>query len=142
LERVGNYLDVILEAIPYAKPFARLGKIRSDGVTDLRYGNLIDEDWQGNNRFEMQADSRQTVPLPKEIECWSIVAITRKTTNSAPSRLLGDVLVDIKSALGWHKNPAKNLHFKDENTWIIYENSHLDLLCNPNIYDKIKEWLV
>src|SRR5271165_3968803 len=51
LERVGNWVDVMLGKTPYAAAFARLGQIRSAGVTDLRYGNLMDEDWQGRDRF-------------------------------------------------------------------------------------------
>jgi len=142
LERIGNYLDSILESIPYAKPFARLGKVRSAGITDLRYGNLIDEDWQGNDRFEMQGDQRQHIPLPKQVECYSIAAAIGKATDSISARIIGDSLVDVKSALGQHKNPAKNLDFKDRNTWVAYENTHLDLLSNLEIYAKIKAWLV
>jgi pimeloyl-ACP methyl ester carboxylesterase len=142
LEQAGNYLDVILEAIPYAKPFARLGKIRSAGVTDLRYGNLIDEDWQDNDRFKLQSDQRQSIPLPRDVECYSIAGIAGKVADSASSRLLGDKLVGVKSALGQHENTAKDLNLKKENTWIAYENTHLDLLSNPNISIKIREWLV
>ena len=142
LERAGNYLDVILENIPYAKPFARLGKVRSAGITDLRYGNLIDEDWQGNDRFEIHGDQRQSIPLPNQIECYNIAAIIGKATDSVSPRLLGDSLVDIKSALGQHENPDKNLHFREQNSWVAYENTHLDLLSNPKIYTKIKAWLV
>jgi pimeloyl-ACP methyl ester carboxylesterase len=142
LERTGNYLDVILESIPYAKPFARLGKIRSAGVTDLRYGNLIDEDWQGNDRFHLQGDQRINIPLPKRIACYSIAAVTGKAKDTVSPRILGDRLVDIKSALGQHSNPAKNLNFKEKNTWVAYENNHSDLLSNPKIYAKIKSWLV
>jgi pimeloyl-ACP methyl ester carboxylesterase len=141
LERVGNYLDTILEHIPYTKPFARLGKIRSAGVTDLRYGNLVDEDWQGKDRFKIQRDQRQHIPLPEQVECYSIAADYGYETG-ASSRLLGDRLVDVKSALGQHKNTALTLHFRKENTWIAHENTHLDLLSNPKIYTKIKEWLV
>lgn len=141
LERTGNYLDVMLEAIPYTKPFARLAKIRSAGVTDLRYGNIIDEDWQGNDRFEMQKDHSQPIPLPKQIACYSIAAVIGKATDLITPRLVGDSLVEVKSALGQHENPAKNLRFKEENTWVAYENTHLDLLSNPNIYAKIKAWL-
>ena len=140
LGRAGNYLDAILELIPYTKPFARLGKIRSAGVTDLRYGNLLDEDWQGNNRFEVQGDQRQYVPLPEEIECYSIAADNGIETDSS-IRFIGDKLVSVKSALGQHKKADKNLHFVKENTWISYESTHMDLLSNPKIYDKIKEWL-
>ncbi len=44
LERIGNCVDVILGKTPYAAALARLGQIRSAGVADLRYGNLMDED--------------------------------------------------------------------------------------------------
>ena len=142
LERIGNHLDVILESIPYAKPFAQLGKFRSAGITDLRYGSLIDEDWRGNDRFEVQGDQRQIIPLPKRIECYSIAAINSKATSPAFYKMMGDNLVDVKSVLGQNKNPAKNLHFKKNNTCVVYENTHLDLLNNPEVYTKIKTWLV
>jgi hypothetical protein len=102
LEKTGNYLDFILESTPYAKPFARLGKIRSAGVTDLRYGNLCDEDWQNKNRFALKGDQRQIIPLPQRIDCYSIAAVIGKASDSLSNRLLGDSLVDIKSALGQH----------------------------------------
>ena len=142
LERTGNYLDVILESTPYAKPFARLGKVRSAGITDLRYGNLIDEDWQDKDRFELQGDPRQHIPLPKQIECYSIAAYNGKLTDPIAPKTKGDSLVDVKSALGQHKNRSKNLNFKDGNTYVAYECNHLDLLNDPKIYAKIKAWLV
>ena len=142
LEKTGNYLDVILESIPYAKPFARLGKIRSAGITDLRYGNIIDEDWRGIERFEINGDQRQMIPLPKQVACYSIAAVMGKETESLSPQLVGDGLVDIKSALGKHENPTKDLNFDEKNTWIATENSHLDLLSKPEIYSKIKDWLV
>ncbi|WP_411893318.1 esterase/lipase family protein [Winogradskyella sp. A2] len=142
LERTGNYLDVILESIPYAKPFARLGKVRSAGITDLRHGNLIDEDWQDKDRFQLQKDPRQHIPLPKQIECYSIAAVIGKATEPISHKIVGDSLVDIKSALGQHRNPSKKLEFKKKNTWIAYESKHLDLLNNPKVYTKIKAWLI
>ena len=141
LERVSNYLDALLELIPYTTPFARLGKIRSAGITDLRYGNLLDEDWKGNDRFEVAGDQRQHIPLPEDIECYSIAADNGKESDSS-IRLLGDKLVSVKSALGQHKMADKNFYFGKENTWISYESTHMDLLSDPKIYDKIKEWLV
>ena len=65
LERGGNWIDTILDATPYTAPLARLGKIRSAGITDLRYGNVIDEHWQGRDRFERSPDKRLPVRLPK-----------------------------------------------------------------------------
>ncbi len=141
LERAGNYLDVILEAVPYAKPFARLGKIRSAGITDLRYGNLVDEDWNTADRFEMRADARQIIPLPEQVACFSVAATIGKATDSVSSRLLGDNLVGVKSAMGQHENSAYCLNFKAENTWIVYESNHWDLLSDLKVYGRVKGWL-
>ncbi|MFK7799590.1 MAG: hypothetical protein AB8E82_19210 [Aureispira sp.] len=142
LERIGNYLDTILETAPYTKPFARLGKIRSAGITDLRYGNLIEEDWPSNDGFEPTGDQRQAIPLPKQIACYSIAAAIRTATAPISPRIIGDSLVPIKSALGQHENPAKNLAFKEGNTWVAYEHNHFDLLNTPKVYAKIKTWLI
>ncbi|WP_055443180.1 lipase family alpha/beta hydrolase [Lacinutrix himadriensis] len=142
LEKAGNYLDVVLEAVPYAKPFARLGKIRSAGVTDLRYGNLLDTDWKNNDRFKMQGDKSQHISLPKKVSCYSIAGVAGKETKSNIKQLLGDNMVGVKSALGQHENPDKNLSFKKKNTWIAYENKHLDLLNTPEVYAKIKAWML
>ena len=142
LERIGNYIDVILEAIPYAKPFARLGKIRSAGVTDLRYGYLVDEDWLNKDRFKLQRDKRQNIPLPRNVECYSVAGSVGREANSLSTKIMGDNMVEVKSALGIHKKTSKNLNFKKENTFIVYENTHVDLLSNSKIDLKLKEWLV
>ena len=47
LERAGNWLHTVLGLSPYLAPFTRLGRLRSDGITDLRHGNLLESDWQG-----------------------------------------------------------------------------------------------
>jgi pimeloyl-ACP methyl ester carboxylesterase len=141
VERMGNYLDLILESVPYLKPFARLGKIRSAGVTDLRYGNLIDEDWQHIGRFERKGDQRKHIQLPNKIEFFAVAAVIGKKTTGS-TRIFGDNLVDVKSALGKHKKTEKSLHFKEDTILIVYENNHLDLLSNSEILEKLKIWLV
>ena len=142
LERAGNFLDVILETIPYAKPFARLGKIRSAGVTDLRYGNLLDEDWQNDNRFKMQRDKRKSISLPEQVACYSVAGIAGEAAESTAAQLLGDKMVPLKSALGQHKKSTKNLNFKEENTIIVFKCNHSDLLSNDKVYTKIKSWMI
>ena len=51
LERGGNWVDLLLGTTPYSAPLARLGKIRSAGITDLRFGYLLDKDWKRRDRF-------------------------------------------------------------------------------------------
>jgi hypothetical protein len=67
LERGGNWTNLCLGLSPYTAPFARLGKLRRAGITDLRYGNVLDEDRHGFDRFEHAADRRHPVPLPKQV---------------------------------------------------------------------------
>lgn len=141
LEKTGNYVDMILEKIPYTAPLAPLGKIRSAGVTDLRFGNLIDEDWEGADRFERRRDKRTPIPLPKNSDCYAVAASKGKLKKNKISRIKGDGLVTVKSALGMHKNPSKDLDFKEENTRIIYKSAHIDLLSNQEVYRQLKAWL-
>jgi pimeloyl-ACP methyl ester carboxylesterase len=139
LERGGNWVDVLLSASPYSAPLARLGKIRSAGITDLRFGNLVDEDWNKRDRFERGADLREAVPLPKGAACYAIAASTGKTAGDLGGRLIGDGVVPLASALGRHANPKLALAFAD--SWVAYGTNHLDLLSSAEVYGKIKQWL-
>ena len=79
LERGGNWVDLLLGASRYSAPLARLGKIRSAGITDLRFGNLLDEDWNKRDRFKRTGDLRLPVPLPQGVACYAIAATTGKS---------------------------------------------------------------
>ena len=140
LEQIGNYVDQIFEKISFMKPFARLGKMRSAGVTDLRYGNLLEEDWEGQDRFEKNEDRRKPVPLPKKVNSYAVAACLGKES-AIKNKLVGDGLVLKKSALGQHKDSTKKLAFKKANTHTIYESSHNDLLSNLEVSEKMKSWL-
>ena len=89
LERGGNWFNLCLGLSPYTAPFARLGNLRSAGITDLRYGNLLDEDWEASDRFAHSEDPRHAVPLPDGVSCY---AITGNVGQEADS-LIGDGMV-------------------------------------------------
>jgi hypothetical protein len=55
---------VARSALHRAEQNARLGEVRSAGITDLRFGSLLDGDWKGQDRFAFRADARSPVPLP------------------------------------------------------------------------------
>lgn len=140
LERGGSRVDSILGFSRYTAPLGRLGKIRSAGITDLRHGNLLDEDWEGNDRFEASEDPRRPVPLPDGVECYAMAAAAREA-GSLESRLLGDGLVPVDSALGRHKEVERTLTFPESRQWIAPGLRHFDLLSRPEVYEKIREWL-
>lgn len=142
LERIGNYIDHIFEVISYVKPFTRLSKMRSSGITDLRFGNLLEEDWKGLDRFKNPAKGRKHIALPKNVSSYAIAACIGKEEDKLKAKIIGDGLVQLKSALGQHKNSNKTLDFKESDTYIMYETSHMELLNNMKVYDKLKTWLL
>jgi len=141
LERGGNWINVLMAATPYVAPFARLGQGRSAGITDLRHGNLLDEDWHGRDRFAHVPDSRTPMPLPPGVHCFAAAAMLGQSADSLRDRLVGDGLVPLDSALGRHADPARNLPFDETNSWIGYGMNHLDLLRRPEVAAQVEAWL-
>jgi len=141
LERAGNRVDAILGSTPYTAPFARLGQLRSAGITDLRYGNVLDEDWHGQDRFHRKADSRHPVPLPEGVACYALAATTAARRSDVSERLIGDGLVPVPSALGQHHDARRNLMFAKKSQWVVYRTAHLELLNRPEVTRQILKWL-
>ncbi len=140
LERIGNWANTTLEVSPYSVPFARLGKIRSAGITDMRYGNLLDDDWKGRDRFAAAGDVRAPQPLPPAVQSYAIAATKRQAKGSPSLDLFGDGLVPVNSALGRHRNPGMSLQFSESDQWIGYGMNHWDLLSHPAVYEQIRRW--
>jgi hypothetical protein len=141
LERLGNWVNTTLEISPYTAPFARLGRIRSAGITDLRHGNVLEDDWKGRDRFASPQDLRAPLSLPAGVRCYAIAAMRRQATGNPSFDLLGDGLVPVNSALGRHRNPAMCLEFSASRQWISHGMSHWDLLSHPAVYGQIRRWL-
>ena len=90
LERAGNWIDVLLGSTPYTAPLARLGQLRSAGITDLRQGAVLDEDWQGHDRFHRRPDQRLVLPLPAGVACFAVAATMAGPRSTSANRLIGD----------------------------------------------------
>jgi pimeloyl-ACP methyl ester carboxylesterase len=141
LERAGNRIDRALGATPYTAPLARLGRIRSAGITDMRFGNLLDEDWAGRDRFAHGPDPRQCVPLPPAVRCYAIAGSMGRKNGDLKDRLVGDGLVPLDSALGSHPDTNRTLAFPQDRRWVGYAMSHLALLSHPDVYARLRHWL-
>lgn len=138
LERGGNWIDYLLGVSRYSAPLARLGKIRSAGVTDLRFGIVRAEDWAGRDRFERGADPRTPVPLPVGVACYAIAGTAATQPVENPP---GDGLVPVDSALGRRGPPGLDLGFPEANQWIALGTGHLELLHRPEVYATLLGWL-
>lgn len=141
LEKAGNWVDTILESTPYTAPFAKLGRVRSAGITDLRFGHVLDEDWRGRDRFARSPDNRRILPLPEGVACFAIAATTAEERGLMADHLIGDGLVPVPSALGLHDDPRRCLAFSEDARRIEYRTNHLGLLGSPAVTSQLLEWL-
>jgi pimeloyl-ACP methyl ester carboxylesterase len=141
LERSGNWVDNLLQISPYSAPLARLGKIRSAGVTDLRYGNVLHRHWQGRERFERSPDNRCPVPLPDGVDCFSVAATIGAEPGHITDHVVGDGLVQLDSALGRHRDRDLDLSLPPSHQLVARSTSHLDILGDPTVYATIRDWI-
>jgi len=139
LERGGNRFERALELSRFSAPLARLGRIRSAGITDLRHGNLLDEDWQGQDRFLPSASQPAQVSLPAGVVCHALAAVSAPGVLS--ERWIGDGLVPLDSALGRHADPARALPLDEANRWVGYGMGHLDLLNRREVFEALLGFL-
>ena len=141
LERAGNWVDVVLGSTPYSRPLAKLGQLRSAGITDLRYGLVQESDWLGHDRFRRQPDRRTHLPLPEGVACYAVAATVAKPRSLLAERLVGDGLVPLHSALGRHDDAARTLHFAKHRQAVVYRLNHMELLSSPVVRDQLVAWL-
>jgi hypothetical protein len=144
LERVGSWIDRVLGSNAMTRPFARIGQIRSSGITDLRYGHVLAAQWEGQDRFESSESDRQAsqpaLPLPAGVACFAVAGTTSKA-QPARGSCRGDGLVPVASALGTHADTALALAFPPENQFIAYATDHMALLKSPAIAAQLVRWL-
>ena len=132
LERGGHWIDIILGATPYASPFAKLGKVRSTGITDLRYGSVV----------EAGGEAKQPMlPLPAKVKCFAIAGTTGQRSGDMQDRLLGDGLVPLASALGENDDATRSLNFPVDHKVTLYSTNHMQLLSAAPAYEAVKTFL-
>lgn len=139
LERGGNWIELLLGISRYSAPLGKLGRLRSAGVTDMRFGNVLEEHWEGRDRFAHAGDPRRALALPEGVACYAIAGTTAAA--EADGKLPGDGLVPVDSALGLHEKSELTLAFPEDHRWIAFGTGHLDLLDRAEVYATLRRWL-
>ena len=135
LERGGNFIETLLGVTPWTAPLKTLARLRSAGITDLRYGVVVAADQQAD-RFAPGPDRRTPLPLPDDVGCYAVAA---STSADGVDDLAGDGLVPVDSALGRHADERRCLHFAE--TKIVRGTHHLGLLSSAEVYAQLVTWL-
>ncbi len=141
LERIGAHVHQFLGFSPYSAPFSRLGRLRSAGITDLRFGNVRPEDWQGQDRFRPEPDARQSVRLADHIKPFAVAATLDSSARSLRSRTLGDGLVPVSSALGENRRPELCWPVPTHQKQVFRRLGHIDLIYQARVLYRLRQWL-
>ena len=69
-------------------------------------------------------------PLSNSVRCYALAAHLGPATDDLKSRLLGDGLVPMSSALGQKPRPVKLCTSRPEHQAVVAETGHLELLAS------------
>ncbi|GAB4521112.1 MAG: hypothetical protein Tsb0020_39720 [Haliangiales bacterium] len=140
LERLGNLTTWLLTHIdnPYTKLIAEIGNLRSDGIKDLRYANLTQQDWEHLDTDALLQNHRHPVPLMPHIQHHLIAGAVVRDLRLAP--LFGDAMVPLRSATGRARPSDRSPAFPQQHVRVIPGLSHGRLTQAPEVYQHLRAW--
>ncbi len=141
LEKLGNLTGWLLGALEVTRPIAEIINGRSQGIKDLRFGYLVEEDWQGRDADALLENNRHDIPFLDSAAHYFIAATMTESPGHPLGFLLGDTLVRFPSAAGRATPPAGHFPFKAENGRHLGRMTHLRLLNHPAVLGQIRFWL-
>lgn len=145
LEVIANLTSAALWSVP--NPVTRLIGAgldrRSEGIKDLRWGAVLDEDWVERDPDATERPERYRVRVPRHAEYLAIAgSLADERTANGPhpvNRLLGDALVTAPSAEGRLGNDEPAL-FPNATVRLCPKINHIALSNRPEVYDEITSW--
>ena len=138
-EKIGNLTSTILRVIPNPVTWgiSILANTRSAGIKDLRYGYLLDEDWQHCDANALWQNNRHAVSLLANTKHYIITAALAEDMDNGFKQYFGDGVVMAKSAKGLSLEEG----FLSDHLKTISGLTHLGLLRDLRVYEQIYSWV-
>ncbi|MBJ7452822.1 MAG: alpha/beta fold hydrolase, partial [Blastococcus sp.] len=130
LERRVHKLGLQLSRLPETRPLARVLSLRSVGIKDLRHGALVDDDWAGRDLDGPATAPPTHVPLHDGARHFVVLATLSPFPDGRLADLVGDLLVQPRSALG-DTGDGDRLAFPADHVQRLGGLHHFDLLDHP-----------
>ncbi|MBF5043144.1 alpha/beta hydrolase [Aggregicoccus sp. 17bor-14] len=143
LERLGQGVAHLLRALPsaYTRLVAEVLDLRSSGVKDLGFANLLQQDWDGATREQLLRNRRHPVPLLPGISHHLVVGTLGRHERHLLSLLFGDGMVRVASAAGRAPGGHPSPLFPQEHVAVMPGVDHLGLAHHPDVYARLRAWL-
>lgn len=136
LEQGVHRLSGALRRLPETRWLAEQLDARSVGIKDLRWGALVDDDWE----LDPRTRSRTHVPLHATARHFVVLATLAGRHDSAVGKAFGDLLVRPDSAVG-DSGDDDRLPFDEDAVCRLAGLHHFDLLNHPDVYAAMHRWL-
>lgn len=116
---------------------------RSEGIKDLRWGAVLDEDWLERDPASTQRPELHPVRVPRRAQY--LVVAGSLTVNGdgrkhSMTELLGDSLVTTASAEGRLHGGSQRSLFSRVTVRSCPKTNHIALANRPAVYDEIRDW--
>lgn len=141
LEKFAELASQVLKQVqnPYTYLAGGILALRSNGIKDLRYGYLLDEEWQ-QSPSEGLVNHRRPIPLLPDASHYVLAGALTSDLTHPVTRWFGDSLVRLPSATGQAGRPERAIPFPLENCRIFPALSHIDLIWHADVYEQIRCW--
>jgi len=145
LEVIANLTSAALWSVPH--PVTRLIGAgldrRSEGIKDLRWGAVLDEDWIERDPDATERPERYRVRVPPHAEYLAVAgSLADERDGDGPhpvNRLLGDALVTAPSVEG-RLGTDEPAVFPNATIRLCPKINHIALANRPEVYDEITNW--
>ncbi len=134
-ERLGNHANRLLTITRWSLPFTHLGNLRSAGIHDLRFGNLLPADREKAGDILHTHDPRTPVPVPDEVS-HLYMAATRSDEAAPDKAVKSDLLVTPHSGLAEEYPGSERV-----TRILLYRHDHFQLMWNRPVYQRLYQWM-
>jgi hypothetical protein len=113
------------------------------GITDLRHGSILDEDWRHGDRFA-HAKGRKNAgnaAARGAMLCRGVHLVATRR-RSGRIRFWATAWCLLRSALGQHKDKQTALDFPRRANGSVYGMNHMDLLDDAGVHAQLREMAV
>jgi pimeloyl-ACP methyl ester carboxylesterase len=140
LEKAANVAAWALGSFPETAPLARIVNGRSEGIKDLRFGYLIDQDWEGQDPDALLENNRHDIRFLETANYYYVGATLTRDPGHPLGHLVGDLLVRLPSASGQGAR-GQRIPFEIDNGHHAGGLTHFHVLNNADVYRQILAWL-
>lgn len=140
LERFGHRAARLLERIdlPHTRIPAAIIQARSQGIKDLRHGDITDAGWQGIDQDAREPGGpAQATDLLDQVSYAFIAGSITKNRDNPVATVLGDLLVQVPSAQGPRRSSitATALHATHHGGV-----KHHEIQVHPAVYEQVRRF--